>query len=156
MTADIIIDFDGTLANESFGDIVRKDGIPASDHTRIKDIVSKFTPKKGVDILKELRIEPIIITGRQEALRDVSTVWLHSNGIPFQEMVMMPNNSYGDTFDWNTYVEYKIAAHRQYDVRFSLDDNKSLVTILNKVGIPTYLVEDDFAETFKKAWVETE
>jgi len=150
---DIIVDYDGTLTNESFGDILEKEEISVNDHTKIKDFVSKFTPKKGVDILERLEVEPVIITGRQEALRDVSTVWLHANGVPFKEMIMMPNGSYGDTFDWNTYVEYKIAAHRQYDVQFSLDDNESLVTILNKVGIRAFLVEDDFAEAFRKAVV---
>ncbi len=152
---EIIVDFDGTLTNESFGDIAGKTNININDHTKIKDIISKFTPKKGVDILKKFGIKPVVITGRQEALRDASTVWLYANDIPFKEMIMMPTGSYEDTFDWNTYVEYKIAAHRQYDIRFSLEDIKSLVTILNEVGIPTYLVEDDFGAVFEKAWEET-
>ncbi len=148
---EIILDLDGTLSNESFGDLA-----DISHPDEIKVEVSKFTPKKGVDILKNAGIKPIIITGRQEYLRDVTTVWLHSYGIPVKKLVMAPDRSYGDEFSWEKYLNYKVKAHEQYDVRFSIDNNAGLITVLKKHGIAAYLVGDDFEQTFIKAWQETE
>jgi len=151
----IIIDFDETLTNESFAKSLRKEGMDINDHDKVKDVVSKFTPKKGVEILKLNEIDPVIVTGRQEALRDVSTIWLYTHDIPFKELIMIPNGYYGKEFDWDKYVKYKIWAHKRYDVRFSIDDNEKLVTILKDRGVPIFLVGDDFAKTFREAWEAT-
>jgi len=138
------IDFDGTLTNECMGKIIDEKGIGPEDYERLKDEVSSFTPKKGVEVLKKYNLQPIIITGRQESLRDISELWLFNNKIPYKELVMIPDGYYNGKFDFNKYADFKIEEHLKRDIKFSLDDNKSIVTILRQHDIPTFLVEDDF------------
>jgi hypothetical protein len=152
---EIIIDMDGTLSNETIGDIIDSRDLAADDYEPVREALAQFTPRKGVDIINSYGVKPIIITGRQESLRAATEVWLHSYKIPFKKLIMIPDGYYGNKFDWNKYVDYKVKAHQQYDVRFSIDDSEGVVTVLKKHGIPAFLVGDDFEETFMEAWNET-
>jgi hypothetical protein len=152
MVKDIILDLDGTLSNESIGDFIEDTGLASDDYEKMKSAIAEFTPKHGVDILSRGGFEPIIVTGRHESLRAVTEVWLHSYNIPFKELIMMPDGSYGNKFDWDKYVDYKVKTHAQYDVWFTLDDNKGIVTVLQNHGYNAYLVGDDFGEVFMEAW----
>jgi len=147
----IMIDFDGTLTVENIGDIIDEKGLKWNDYASMKDEISKFTPKKGIDILKKYNIKPVITTGRQEPLRDVSELWLFNNNVSYSELVMISPTAYTDKFDWDKYVDFKVEEHLKRDVDFSLDDNKRLVSILRQHDIPAFVVENDFEETFKLA-----
>jgi len=139
MVKEIIVDFDGTLTNEKYGE-------GPGD-------VSKFTPKKGVDVLRKYEVSPVIVTGRSQDLRGVSEEWLVKYNIPFKLLVMMPDY---EVFEWQRYLDYKVGVHRQFDVRFSLDDKKSVVTVLRNADIEAFLVTDNFADSFIEAWMRTD
>ena len=142
-------DLDGTLTNQNIGDYMKTN--PVRDKERIKKIALGFTPKKGIDILSKMKLSPVIITGRAEFMRGVTEQWLRMYNIPFRELVMMPDG----VFDWNKYINYKIIEHKKRPVKFALEDKQSVATILKGVGIPTFLVTDDFEKTLLKAIEET-
>lgn len=152
----IVIDYDGTLTNESIGDLVDELGLGSSDYKKMNELIEKFTPKKGVGIIEAASISPMIVTGRQESLRKASENWLREHQIPFEDMIMVPDGYYGGAFDWNLYVQFKISAIKGQSPRFVLDDSKSLVTILNNHNIPAFHVGEDFEQAFIEAWEMTE
>lgn len=152
---EIILDLDGTLSNESIGDVIDNNNLGPEEYDRMIPHILKFTPKRGVTLLKEAGINPIIITGRQEGLREATEAWLKKYDILYKKLVMVPNGYYGGVFDWNKYVEYKIKAHKKFNVEFSIDDHESLVTILREYGVPAFHVRDNFAKAFVNAWLET-
>lgn len=143
-------DMDGTLTNQNIGDYINA-GV--TDKEYLKDIASKFTPKKGVDILTKTGLAPIIITGRKEDLRDVTVKWLRSHNIPFSELIMMPDST--AKFSWSKYLNFKIVEHKKHNVRFALDDKLSVINSLKSVGIPAFQVKDNFASALIRAIVST-
>jgi len=136
-------DLDGTLSNEQIADIIDR----WDDYESQSKELLKFTPKKGVEVLSEYNLSPIIITGRREGLRNATELWLHQNHIPFKELVMMPN----EPFEWGNYIRFKLDEHRKRDIKFALEDNKLVATVLNNDALPTFLVEDDFSKTLAQA-----
>jgi hypothetical protein len=142
-----VCDFDGTLTVQSIGDIIDEKNIEWNDYARMKDEMVSFTPKKGIGILAEFNLKPLIITGRQESLRDVSELWLFNNKVPYTKLIMVPDGYYGGKFNFNKYVDFKVEEHLKVNPRFSIDDNKRIVTVLKQYDIPAFLVEDNFEET---------
>ena len=142
-------DMDGTLTNQNIGDYIGDD--PLADLKRVKQIVLGFTPKKGVDVLSRLNLRPIIITGRHEVLRDVTEQWLRMYQIPYSELVMMSFKK----FNRNEYINFKIIEHKKRLIKFALEDKLSIVTILNNVGVPTFLITTDFEKTLLEAIEKT-
>ncbi len=138
-------DLDGTLTNQNIGDYIGDD--PLANLKQVRKIALGFTPKKGVDVLSRMGLKPIIITGRHEVMRDVTERWLRMYNVPYSELVMMSFKK----FDWNEYIKFKIIEHKKRPIKFALEDKQSIVTILNGVGIPTFLVTDDFEKTLMKA-----
>jgi uncharacterized HAD superfamily protein len=145
-------DLDGTLTNESIGDYIDNKDIKDPEVIKgAKQMASRFTPKKGVDVLSKKKLSPVIITGREEYLRHVTEIWLYTHNIPFKELIMVPLGYYGKAFDWNKYVNFKIVEHKKRRIDFALEDKQAIVTILNGVGIPTFRVTDDFEKTLNTA-----
>jgi hypothetical protein len=145
------IDFDGTLTVESIGDIIDLKKIKRDDYTQMKNEIASFTPKRGIEVLAKYNLRPIIITGRFESLRDVSELWLYNNKVPYSELIMTPDNYFKGEFDWGKYIEFKVEEHLKIMPRFSLDDNKGVITALKQYDIPAFLVEDDFEKIFTLA-----
>ncbi len=146
-----VVDFDGTLTNECMGKIIEEKNIGPEDYDRLIKEVSTFTPKKGVEVLARYNLQPIIITGRAESLRSISETWLSNNKIPYKKLIMMSDGIYNGVFNFNKYADFKIEEHLKVNPRFSLDDSKSIITILKQYDIPTFLVEDDFEKAFTLA-----
>lgn len=138
-------DLDGTITNQNIGDYIGDD--PRADLKRVKQMALGFTPKKGVDVLSRLNLRPIIITGRHEILRGVTEQWLKMYSIPYSELVMRIFKK----FNWDAYVNFKIIEHKKRPIKFALEDKPVMASVLNGVGIPTYLVTDDFEKTLLEA-----
>lgn len=148
----IAVDLDGTLSNEDFGKEMEDKNIDAQDREGLKNMVSTFTPKKGIEILNKLNIEPVIITGRIEYLRDVTEIWLFNNDVPYSELVMITIDYYpNNEIDWKMYQTFKVDEHKKRDIELAFDDKPNIVSLLNKNGISTFLVKDDFAEAVEEA-----
>ncbi len=144
-----IIDFDETITNEGIGELVDKYGMTEE----VKKMSLTFTPKKGIEMIRQLGLKPIIITGRQEYFRDVTEQWLHEHYIPYSKLIMLPSGYYGKPgeFDWNKYVNFKIKEIEKIKPLFVLDDVAYVTSALNKRGIPSYLVKNDFGVVLIKA-----
>lgn len=142
-------DMDGTLTNQNIGDYIGND--PFTNLKQIKKIALGFTPKKGIDVISRMNLRPIIITGRHENLRTITEQWLRMHNVPYSELVMMKF----EKFDWDEYIKFKIIEHKKRLIKFALEDKQSIVSVLNGVGVPTFLVTDDFEKVFKKAMEET-
>lgn len=145
----ISIDLDGTLSNESVGQAFGDGMISSSE---LEKILLSFTPKKGIEVLNEFKINPIIITGRPERLRNATIEWLGQNDIEYSRLIMYPDNLYPAGFEINKYVDTKLIYHKINNIELAFDDTKLVVDILNQNGIKTFLIEDDFRKVFEKAW----
>lgn len=146
----VATDFDGTLTNECISSIINIVG--RESRQTVANASLRFSPKKGIGILNELNIKPIIITGREEYMRPQSEQWLRMHNVPYKELVMAPTGffDFKDNFDWEKYKRFKILEHKKRPIDFALEDLPFMVTLLKSVSIPTYLVTTDFAKSFKE------
>jgi uncharacterized HAD superfamily protein len=146
------IDVDGTLTKE----VVGRDILELS-YSEVEKVMLSCTPQNGVDILLDDQLLGnnciiYIITGRQEKYRCVTAEWLNTYGIPYDELVMFPNNFYRKNgYDIPKYVNLKVDLHIQRDISIAVDDNEKVIEGLNRSGISACQVTDNFKEAFKEA-----
>lgn len=148
----IAIDIDGTLSEECSGDLWIGNAEPNLDF--LIGIISGYTPKKGVEVLNELDINPILITGRPERLRSATSEWLWRHNILYKKLIMFPDQYYPTGFEINMYANTKLRYHLEHLIDLSFDDSKTVVDLLNKHGIKAYHVKNDFRKAFEKAMEE--
>lgn len=140
------VDIDGTLTKEK----IDKDMFFLS-HKEVEKRMSNLSPKDGIDILLDTVHNIYIVTGRQERFRDVTTDWLNTYGIPYKELNMFPNDFYmKNGYDIPKYVGLKLDIHIRKNLHISLDDNEQVVNMLNKFGIPTCKVDNNFRDAFER------
>ncbi len=112
--------------------------------------IMDFGPKDGIDILLDTCHNIYIITGRQERFLDVTKDWLDMYGIPYRDITMFPDNFYFDGYDVSKYANLKLDIHIRKNIHVSLDDNEHVVCVLNRAGIMTCKVNDNFRDAFEK------
>lgn len=139
------VDVDGTLTNERLGE-----EIMVLTPEQIKKRYAKCTLKKGAEILFEGDYNVFAITGRREIYRDITIDWFNLYGIPYEELVMVPDNFYVGGYSVEKYVGYKVDSHIQRDIRYALDDNIYVIDALQRNGIYAHKVDGDFREAFDK------
>lgn len=142
------IDVDGTLTNEVIGQ-----EMTSLAPSIIKRAMLDCSPKKGIEILFEKfenNYNYYIITGRQEAFRDVTSEWLDMYGIPYKELIMFPNEFYIDGHSLPKYVKLKIDIHIKKYIWIALDDNEQVIKGFNNSGISACQVTDNFRNAFEK------
>lgn len=145
------IDVDGTLTKEVIG---RK--ILELSYPEVEKAMLSCTPQNGIDILFDDTLlgnncNIYIITGRQEAYRCVTAEWLSTYGIPYDELVMFPNNFYSiNGYDIPKYVDLKVDLHIQRDISIAVDDNEKVIEGLNNSGVSACQVVDNFKDAFEK------
>lgn len=148
----ISVDLDGTLSEEKVGSYPHETII---NFPVMKKEILKFKPKKGIDILNKMGIQPIIITGRHEVFRDETEQWLKEHGIEYSKLVMVTDKYYEPKhFSWEKYQQYKLDEHKKNNIKVSFDDDSSVVSLLNKNGIPAYKITDDFEKDFIKGMMD--
>ncbi len=149
MNVNLGIDLDNTLTNENY--LIGVEPHQVDDmHNVLCERLLSYTFKRGIDILKDLPHNIIIVTGRMERFRDVTIDWLDANDITFKSLIMCPDDYYSDTWDVENYHKYKINAYQNNNIYYVLDDDKKLVEILNSLGIKSECVTDNFKESFLK------
>lgn len=140
------VDVDGTLTEEK----VDTDLFSLS-YKELEKKMSGLSPKKGIDVLLDSDLDIYVITGRQERFRDVTEDWLDIYGIPYKDLTLFPNNFYmTHGYDIPKYAGLKLDIHVRKNIRMSLDDNEQVVDVLNKFGILTCKVENNFRDAFEK------
>jgi len=147
----VSIDVDGTLTKEVIG----QDILELSTLEVEKEILS-CTPKDGVDVLFDDMLSrndcnTFIITGRQEKYRRATSEWLNMYGIPYDELIMFPNNFYEiNGYTSKKYIDLKVDAHIRKNIHFSLDDHEQMISELNKNGIIACRVANNFRDAFNE------
>lgn len=140
------IDVDGTLTEDK----VDKDMFVLSPR-EIENRIYDLSPKKGIDVLFDSDLIIHIITGRQEKFRNATLDWLDMYGVPYKDLTMFPDNFYAKNgYDMPRYAGLKLDIHVRKNIRMSLDDNEHVVNMLNKFGITTCKVDNNFREAFER------
>jgi hypothetical protein len=136
------VDMDGTLTNET------PECIFFESKEETEKACMRCTLKPGVEVLRERNLHPLIITGREEYLRGVTTEFLNAMDIPFSGLVMYPDIKRPTGFRWREYLGFKLKAHIENHVTAALEDNKVVVKVLNSKGITARLVGGNFRTAF--------
>ncbi len=140
------VDVDGTLT-ENKVDI----DLFTLSHKELEKKMAGLCPKKGIDALLDTDLDIYVITGRQERFRDVTDDWLHDYGVSYKELVLFPNDFYvKNGYNIPKYAGLKLDIHMRKNISMSLDDNEHVVDVLNKFGILTCKVDDNFRDAFEK------
>lgn len=81
----------------------------------------------------------IILTGRDESCRELTTEWLNFYDIPFDEMYMRPENDYRK----DNVVKKEIYDNelKNYNVLFVYDDRNQVVDMWRGLGVKVFQVE---------------
>jgi len=148
----IAIDLDGTLTKEDVGSLPLN---MFDDRDYIDLFLENCTPANGIEVLNEYGIIPLIITGRDEKRRELTTAWLNKHNIRFKSLIMAPHNYYLENgqvnFTWEKYSQLKLNQHRQHDISMAFDDKLCSVEILNQHGILSFLVQNNLREIIENA-----
>ncbi len=140
------VDVDGTLT-EGKVDI----DLFSLSYKELEKKMSGLAPKEGIDVLLDCGIDIHVITGRQERFRNVTEDWLDDYGIPYKDLTLFPNNFYMiHGYDIPKYAGLKLKIHVRKNILMSLDDNEHVVNMLNKFGILTCKVDNNFRDAFEK------
>lgn len=149
---DIAIDLDGTLTKEDVGSLPTE---MFADRDYIDLFLENCSPVVGIEVLKKYNIVPLIITGRDEARRQMTINWLNKYNIKFKALIMAPHNYYlkdGEIkFTWEKYAQLKLNQHKNHDILMAFDDKECSVELLNQHGILTFLVQDDLYKVVEDA-----
>jgi hypothetical protein len=133
-----IVDIDGTLARRSGRD-------PYDWKAAGEDVPSRPVVMAVQALAAHVEVSAIVaITGRQEAARRLTTMWLDAQSVPFDELLMRQD---GDTRP-DEVVKEEIF-HRDISPRFSvvgvMDDRNKIVAMWRRLGLVCFQVaEGDF------------
>lgn len=148
----IAMDLDGTLTNEDVGSLPQA---TYNDKDYINLFLENCTPANGIEVLDDYGIVPLIITGRDNSRRELTTQWLNNHGIKFKALIMAPHNYYLENgqieFTWEKYSQLKLNQHRNHDIDMAFDDKLCAVKILNEHGILTFLVQNNLRSVVENA-----
>ena len=140
------IDVDGTLTEDK----IDRDMF-SLDSREVDKRMSKLSPKKGIDVLFDSGLNIHIITGRQETFRYATADWLDMYGIPYKDITLFPDDFYRKNgYNVPVYASLKLDIHIRKNIHMSLDDNEHVVNTLNKFGIVTCKVDNDFRDAFER------
>lgn len=143
----IIWDLDGTLSNSEACD-QHQEEIARGEWGWFEEIARDapaILPTMRIlwdqlDSYNTLNIEPIIITARQEAFRDITRKWLLDHGIDQDNstLFLRPPEMNGWA-DWS----YKLAMYEEikkdYEVIAAYDDKPEIINLWTSVGIETVI-----------------
>jgi hypothetical protein len=139
----LAVDLDETISNESPHAFLQ-----LTDREEIYKSCRACTVKSGVEVLHEANLRPLVITGRRESLREITQEFLDINDIPHRGLIMVPESTYPNGFTWQEYYDFKIKAHIDHKITMALDDNPTVVRMLNDIGITAKVVDKDFRSAF--------
>lgn len=140
------IDIDQTITNESIFTV----NTSHSSKEVLDKAIKECTVKPGVDILKFKDLNIILVTGRLEKCREATIEWLHKNDIPFNQLIMVPDDYYNPDFSQDLYEAFKLKVCLENKVHFVFDDNQNVLKHLKRYGFSVQKVNRRFDTAFKK------
>lgn len=139
----VIVDLDDTLAKATSE---RAKNIPKDKANATSQEWDKFMEgierDRPVPLLRSLvmnlfmEYDLILVTSREEKLREITEEWLYNNGIKYDELHMRPN---GDkSFPWDLKEELFLdKISQKYEVVMAIDDEDRTCKMFEKHGITT-------------------
>lgn len=130
----IMVDIDGTLAHM----VDRGPYDPTKYHTDVIDPTIRELVGRYADHMV------IVMSGRDVTYREATELWLHTNGVIFNELHMRPA---GDKREDSTVKRelYEQHVKPKYNVVFVLDDRNRVVNMWRSIGLKCLQVaEGDF------------
>lgn len=128
-----IIDVDGTLAIKS----------SERGYFDWRKVDLDYPNQYVIDLVKNIKDDIIIVSGRDEVCRDLTVEWLEKYGIKYKHLYMRPTNNYQrdivikqDIFD--EYIK------DNYNVKCVIDDRPCCVRLWRSMGIDTLAVGNQY------------
>lgn len=139
----IIVDIDGTLANNDHRQhhvMTRKKDWKAFFEGIHLDSVNSWCHQVIEAMSRKMDI--ILVTGRDESLREKTVEWLKSNGIDYRLRLYMrsDNDRREDMIVKEEIYRWHIEPH--FDVLFCLDDRPSVCRMWRKIGLTVLQCND--------------
>lgn len=140
----ILVDIDGTIADithraHHVNNPSEQKNWPAFNATMHKDL-----PKQDViAVIKAMANHgyPIIlVTGRFEEFREVTTAWLLKHGIPYSKLIMRQNGDYRSDHIIKRRI-YHEQIYGSYDIIGVFDDRDSVVQMWREQGLTCFQVQ---------------
>jgi phosphoglycolate phosphatase-like HAD superfamily hydrolase len=138
----IVFDMDGTLTDVSSLRHLVKKGLKDRNfdefHRRSVDCPPINWVKAHAIMAKELGFTVIQVTARQEKYRPHTSWWLADNRVPSDLLVMRPNGDFRADYEVKKEILNRLL--KSYDIVKAFDDNPSIVTLWQELGIPCVVV----------------
>ena len=137
----IIVDFDGCISICNW----RESTLPANSRNKTYDQFHDLLYMDPPNIwmidmmyrMKNFGYKVIILTGRPEAQRDISHLWLDKYGVLYDWMEMRGNNDFRSS---ETYKMTYIKKYYKDEIKMIFDDLPRVIDHLKSDGYPTFLV----------------
>lgn len=91
----------------------------------------------------------IIVTARERKWEGLTTSWLHSNSVLFDELHMRPTGDFRKDVHIKGEILDDLAT--RYDVVHAYDDNPAIIALWKERGIPTTIVPGWDTEALKES-----
>jgi len=131
----VIVDIDGTLADLTHRLHHVRNG--ARDWDTFFSLAGDDTVIQPIsDLVRRLfdKYRVILVSGRPEKIRDITTGWLAAEAIPFVELLMRPDGDYRpDHIVKSQILDYILGDG--HDVAFVIDDRPSVVAMWRERGL---------------------
>lgn len=138
----IIVDLDGTLSDpEHRRHLVAGPG--KKDWDRFTSEAKNDPPMRHViDVVQAMAHDGyyvLIVSGRDNRVREDTITWLAKHGVPWDELTMRPDGDYTeDSKLKEQWLKEKILP--RYEILFALDDRSRVVEMWRRNGIPCFQV----------------
>lgn len=137
----IIVDIDGTLANSDHREYILEHGnrdgyFDAADGDTVNDwcadLIDQYRGSHAI----------ILLTGRPEKIRDLTTFWLNDYDIPYDMLIMRGENDREQGHIYKDKIYQNYLRHR-YDVRLIIDNDPKIIEKFRSMGIPALEYEQE-------------
>ena len=122
----IICDIDGTLA-------LRVNRDPFDFEKAGSDNMNKPI-QEIVNLFKENGYKILLVTGREERFRDITSNWLKTNNLNYSKLLMRENKDYRKDIIIKEEI-YNSEIKNKYEVLFVIDDREQMIKMWKKIRL---------------------
>ena len=131
MTEACIFDLDGCLAHSSGRNYFDWSRVLEDDCDPVISDLCRLMHKQGKRI--------IVVTGRDEVCRDATMAWLEKHAIPYDLLLMRPQNSIKKDYEVKQML-YHEHIRNKYDIWFVVEDRPCCVRMYQFLGLKVFNV----------------
>lgn len=133
------VDVDGTLTYEK---------LPTEGSLeQTREFIRNVKPRKGIEILQILCVNPLVITGRGTYFDYDTSYWLDKVNVKYTKLFTVDRTK---SLSFQQYIDYKVNVYVQNNVEYCIEDDIRVINALEKEGIICSLVKGN--ESFETAF----